>query len=46
MVKLTNKKKQLSTANHVMEERKKLPRGYKECFNCKNLLNIHKYVCD
>lgn len=27
-------------------EKKKLPRGYKECSNCSTLLNIHKYVCD
>lgn len=27
-------------------QRKKLPRGYKECANCSTLLNIHKYVCD
>jgi hypothetical protein len=25
---------------------KKLPRGYKECGNCRRLLHIHKYVCD
>ena len=27
-------------------QRKKLPRGYKECASCSMLLNIHKYVCD
>ena len=27
-------------------KKKKLPRGFKECGNCRRLLHIHKYVCD
>jgi hypothetical protein len=26
--------------------KKKLPRGYKECGECRRLLHIHRYVCD
>ena len=45
MVKTVNKKKQ-STSKNAIEQKIKLPRGFKYCFSCKNLLNIHKYVCD
>jgi hypothetical protein len=40
----TAKKKTIGKASRG--EKKKLPRGYKECGNCSTLLNIHKYVCD
>ena len=29
-----------------VDKKKKLPRGFKECQNCRKLLHIHKYVCD
>lgn len=39
-------KKSTRSQSKKQEKKKKLPRGFKECFNCRHLLHIHKYVCD
>ena len=39
-------KKTTRSQSKKQDKKKKLPRGYKECFNCRHLLHIHKYVCD
>lgn len=50
MAKATTSKKATipkpSQSNKINDKKKKLPRGYKECGNCKRLLHIHRYVCD
>jgi hypothetical protein len=39
----TSKKKVITKSGR--SEKKKLPRGYKECGNCSTLLNIHRFMC-
>jgi hypothetical protein len=39
-------KKGTRSLSKKQEKKKKLPRGFKECSNCRHLLHIHKYVCD
>jgi ribosomal protein L32 len=49
MAKTATRKKPTQTKTEKRlagDKKKKLPRGYKECGNCKMLLNIHKYVCN
>lgn len=40
------KKVTKSVPKRSQDKKKKLPRGFKECGNCRRLLHIHKYVCD
>lgn len=44
--KKTAKKVPKAAPKRGADKKKKLPRGYKECGNCKKLLHIHKYTCD
>ncbi len=46
MAKAAPKKAAKTLPKRTQDKKKKLPRGYKECGNCKRLLHIHKYVCD
>lgn len=46
MTKKAAKKPNKLPPKRTTEKKKKLPRGYKECGSCKQLLHIHKYVCD
>lgn len=46
MAKKVTKKATKVLPKRSTDKKKKLPRGYKECGNCKQLLHIHKYVCD
>ena len=40
------KKNQPPPKSKVLDKQKKLPRGYKQCGNCRKLLHIHRYVCE